>query len=325
MAQLLGFYINPHSGGGMGKRVYDYLPEIMYSLGFDRDAWTAELSLEKDATAPLTRLFAECYRIIAVGGDGTLGAVLAHVANNPTHVDVGLLPLGTGNDLARAMGVYPIFHSRGVMGCLHRLIRAPISEFTLWEANPNTTFSAYISIGCDAAILHDFAERRRKGLFFSHPLVNKAIYLWYSNKHLSTRFSSKQISVFTSADKQLVWKKTRLRSVIISNISSYGGGTKLFNGMELPQKHLHLFIAYTYLDLVRILLLPRILPEWMLRRMPYPHHSTHTSLKVEMQGVPWQIDGEDIGQPQQKTVLQIGMRCKVRLIDLRKGSFKLFN
>jgi diacylglycerol kinase (ATP) len=46
-----------------------------------------------------------CDTIIAAGGDGTLNEVVNGIGENPEHVRVGLLPLGTGNDFARSIGL----------------------------------------------------------------------------------------------------------------------------------------------------------------------------------------------------------------------------
>jgi len=43
--------------------------------------------------------------IIAAGGDGTLNEVINGVGENLTDVRVGLLPLGTGNDFGRSIGL----------------------------------------------------------------------------------------------------------------------------------------------------------------------------------------------------------------------------
>src|SRR5947209_4888355 len=43
--------------------------------------------------------------IIAAGGDGTLNEVINGIGENVTKVRVGLIPLGTGNDFARTIGV----------------------------------------------------------------------------------------------------------------------------------------------------------------------------------------------------------------------------
>ncbi len=44
-------------------------------------------------------------RIIVAGGDGTVSRVVDILSNDFSRVDVAILPLGTGNDLARSMGI----------------------------------------------------------------------------------------------------------------------------------------------------------------------------------------------------------------------------
>src|SRR3954471_6905587 len=43
--------------------------------------------------------------IVAAGGDGTLNGVINGIAENAEDVRVGLIPLGTGNDFARTLGL----------------------------------------------------------------------------------------------------------------------------------------------------------------------------------------------------------------------------
>ena len=46
-----------------------------------------------------------CDLVIAAGGDGTLNEVINGVAPHLDSVQVGLIPLGTGNDFARTLGL----------------------------------------------------------------------------------------------------------------------------------------------------------------------------------------------------------------------------
>lgn len=46
-----------------------------------------------------------CDTIIAAGGDGTLNEVVNGIGENLEHVRVGVIPLGTGNDFARSIGL----------------------------------------------------------------------------------------------------------------------------------------------------------------------------------------------------------------------------
>src|SRR6266404_3802037 len=52
-----------------------------------------------------TALRKGCGLIIAAGGDGTLNEVINGIGENLGEARVGLIPLGTGNDFARSIGV----------------------------------------------------------------------------------------------------------------------------------------------------------------------------------------------------------------------------
>jgi diacylglycerol kinase (ATP) len=83
----------------------------------DVDATLAQLRRIKPATLRVTRRrgdaekFArqairnKCNYVIAAGGDGTLNNVINGIGKRAPDVCVGLLPLGTGNDFARALGL----------------------------------------------------------------------------------------------------------------------------------------------------------------------------------------------------------------------------
>jgi diacylglycerol kinase (ATP) len=52
-----------------------------------------------------TALRKECKMIVAAGGDGTLNEVINGIQENAGETCVGLIPLGTGNDFARTLGL----------------------------------------------------------------------------------------------------------------------------------------------------------------------------------------------------------------------------
>jgi diacylglycerol kinase (ATP) len=59
------------------------------------------------ARAAKTSLAKGCELIVAAGGDGTLNEVINGIGENLGAAAVGLIPLGTGNDFARTIGVPP--------------------------------------------------------------------------------------------------------------------------------------------------------------------------------------------------------------------------
>jgi diacylglycerol kinase (ATP) len=98
--------INPHSAGGMtGRRWHEVEPQLRASLGeLDVQRTLGHRDAERIARDAVR---AGVQRLVVAGGDGTvsevvsglLGAGVAHEAQ------VGILPMGTGRDLPRTLGV----------------------------------------------------------------------------------------------------------------------------------------------------------------------------------------------------------------------------
>ena len=66
------FLINPVSGGGQGKTIYEFLPEIMQSMGFNSTEWEAEFTEKENFENQISKAISTTETLIAVGGDGTL-------------------------------------------------------------------------------------------------------------------------------------------------------------------------------------------------------------------------------------------------------------
>lgn len=95
--------INPTAGRGRaGKQV----PEIRRLLGPKAASWTWLYTQKRGDGQTLAREAAEAGAklVVAVGGDGTLHEVVNGVLG--TDATVGLIAYGTGNDFARALGLF---------------------------------------------------------------------------------------------------------------------------------------------------------------------------------------------------------------------------
>ena len=102
------FLINPVSGGGQGKVIHKFLPEIMESMDFKSDEWKAEFTRKEGMDEQILNALASTETLVAVGGDGTVSSVFSIMlaSEYASKVQIGLIPLGTGNDLARVLGLY---------------------------------------------------------------------------------------------------------------------------------------------------------------------------------------------------------------------------
>jgi diacylglycerol kinase (ATP) len=98
---VLGVLANPAAGRGLGR----LLPGVLARLG---NAGRPVRVLEADGAAQAERACHEAVAdgvaaLVAVGGDGTIHTALQAVAG--TGVPLGIVPAGTGNDFATAVGI----------------------------------------------------------------------------------------------------------------------------------------------------------------------------------------------------------------------------
>lgn len=102
MAPTVAVLINPTSGKGKGGRSAPELGQLLHRRGVDAAllvATTAEESLAMAKEAVSSGIDA----LVAAGGDGTINLALQAVAESDTPLAV--IPLGTGNDNARLLGM----------------------------------------------------------------------------------------------------------------------------------------------------------------------------------------------------------------------------
>ena len=95
--------VNPTAGRGKAGR---QVPEIKRLLGDAAAGWDWRFTEKSGDALGLARSAADAGArlVVAVGGDGTLHEVMNGVLGSAA--TVGLIPYGTGNDFARALGLY---------------------------------------------------------------------------------------------------------------------------------------------------------------------------------------------------------------------------
>jgi len=102
----VGLAVNAASGRGGGRAAVERLARELERLGFEsRIAWTLDerkelVDLASDATAQPGRGRGSCRGLVAVGGDGTVAALI----NERPGVPIAVMPAGTENLFARHFG-----------------------------------------------------------------------------------------------------------------------------------------------------------------------------------------------------------------------------
>ena len=194
------------------------------------------------------------YGYSCVAGDGTVGWVLESIErlclSPPPRLAV--LPLGTGNDLARVLGWGDGSEAESQLGdgtrLLRRLEAAHPTTLDRWKLDLHplrgglrrlgsrrrcVVWNNYASIGVDALVTLQFhLTRQNQPMLTGHRILNK---LWY--------FTYGTIDVLERACKDL-HKRLKveldgvelvlppLEGIVILNISSWGGGCEPWTNLE---------------------------------------------------------------------------------------------
>lgn len=217
--------INPYSGQAAGSTVLEQLKQ-----GAGQYFNTVEvLVTEPNNLARQVKHASFADLILIGGGDGTVSQIVNHLG--PSKSAIGILPLGTANDLARELGVTSCFRRDGLDGLLKLYRNCRARPFSLWclQCGPDfirrRTFCNYISFGLDAAAVADC--QRWRAYFSSLPAVarrfcTRLLYVVAALKHLA-KPKWQGVCVRDGRQSVLIDPRTRWRSLFVSNISSVMG------------------------------------------------------------------------------------------------------
>ena len=102
---MLHFIYNPHAGKGLAQRFYAAMRPILEARGVEHSFHETHRRRESvEIARALCESTADELDIVAMGGDGTLNEVLNGLVN-PSKVRLGIIPCGSGNDFASAVGI----------------------------------------------------------------------------------------------------------------------------------------------------------------------------------------------------------------------------
>jgi YegS/Rv2252/BmrU family lipid kinase len=201
------FVVNPTkttAPAALRKRVESFM---------SRADWEAPLWLETTAEDPGVGMCKEaveqgCSVVFACGGDGTVMAAATALAG--TDVALAILPLGTGNLLARNLDL-PLDDEAaalriGINGATRNIDVGAIED---------KKFVVMAGLGFDAAIMRDAPEKLKKTVGWPAYIVSGA-------KHLRGR----RISVRITIDEEEPIER-RVRTVLVGNVGKLQGGLLL--------------------------------------------------------------------------------------------------
>ncbi|XP_060767467.1 diacylglycerol kinase zeta isoform X7 [Neoarius graeffei] len=245
MKPLLVF-VNPKSGGNQGAKI---IQSFMWYLN-PRQVFDLSQGGPKEGLEMYRKV--HNLRILACGGDGTVGWILSTLDQlqlNPQPA-VAVLPLGTGNDLARTLNWGGGYTDEPVCKILSHVEDGNIVQLDRWnlQVEPNTevgpeekdeqvtdklpldVFNNYFSLGFDAHVTLEFHESREANPEkFNSRFRNKMFYAGTAFSDFlmgSSKDLAKHIKVVCDgADLTSKVQELKLQCLVFLNIPRYCAGT----------------------------------------------------------------------------------------------------
>lgn len=238
--------------------------------------------------------------LVVVGGDGMVSMAVNAIAT--TSVPLGIVPVGTGNDLARGLGLTPGNLQRSITALLEALSREPqridLGHVTSIDHSKERWFAGILSAGFDA-VVNERANAMRwpKG---------KSRYTWALLREL---IALKPLRYrLTSGGR--TWDEQAML-ISIANNSYMGGGMYVAPDASVTDGLLDIFVLRPLSKLRFLRLFPRVFagthvsePEVVIERT--------TEVILDGEGIIAYADGERVWElPLRITVVPAAVRVHV--------------
>jgi YegS/Rv2252/BmrU family lipid kinase len=263
-----------HEGKSLGKGP-DELRRRMSEAGHADALWAA-VPKSKKAPAQVRQLLAAgIERLLVWGGDGTVRRCIDTVVAEDAKVEVAVLPAGTANHLARAVGV-----PNDLAGALDVALHGIPWLIDVGVVNGHV-FSVMAGTGFDALMIRD-ANDSAKARF------GRLSYIWSGARHL--KGSAVGIKVDIDGTR---WFQGRASCVLVGNVGRIIGGIDVFPAARLDDGSIDVGVltAERRRDWARVGLRAVL---GRIDASPFVQMTSASSVRIKLdRKMPWELDGGD--------------------------------
>jgi diacylglycerol kinase (ATP) len=269
---------NPTAGGGRAGGLLPAVTGRLQAAGVEVDQH-ATGSLE-DARLAARQAASSVEAVVAVGGDGTVGACAAGLADagSSARAALGVIPAGGGNDAARTLGL-PSGDPLAAAALLPRLRRRPADLARVGERG----YLAVAGAGFDSEV-NRIANQR---------LAWAGVRLRYAGAALAQLVVGRPAGFRLRLDGEQ--RELRAWLVAVANCPSYGGGMRIAPAASLDDGRLDVVVIGAVGKLTCVDLLRKVFSG---RHVEHPAVSVHHAERVELDGdraLAVYADGEPAG------------------------------
>ncbi len=218
METKYAFVINPNAGVKKKLNIETFIESnFPKSLSYDIIIW----EYADDITPISNQIQQNQYQfVIACGGDGTVNMVASLLVH--TKIALGILPLGSGNGLARSNGI-----PMDLMKALDVIVKGKTELIDSGTINTHPFFCT-AGIGFDALIAHKFAESTKRG------------FITYFKTSVREFFKYKPLTYSINVDGNLV--KTIAFLITVANAGQWGNDVYIAPAAKLNDGLFHVSI-----------------------------------------------------------------------------------
>ena len=312
------FFVNPKAGSGAGQKLAEEIEHLtLPAPAFKQLVFTDPNRLQQQVYS--------CARdkdlVVLCGGDGTVSSIISHLAHLERVPTIAIIPIGTGNDIARGTKWMKSWSEFGLDGLFYAIKEGKVGSLDVWqmklekaETSRHYQFCAYAGIGYDGRVCQEFLKLNRffykKGIPTS---IKRLLYLpagiriFYKNLLHPERIRC-QITHYQGGSE--THQSERLGQILFCNSGYYAGGSLLDRHYSLDDGLLEFFGIKGYLGYMQLLFEGR-LPVRHSSILPVRSPCYRLSLLSTSY---FQVDGEPVGVVVKGTTIQVELFRSVPLL-----------